>query len=405
MILKSLLICVTLFNLIICFPVYADEELIEEGLTETEIRETSAQVEEEPNLNSRAAIIYDKDTDMILYEKNAFEKRAMASTTKIMTAIVVLEQGELNDCVTVSKKAANTGGSRLGLKSGDKISVHDLLYGLMLKSGNDTAVALAEYIAGDLQEFSKRMNEKATKLNLNNTNFVTPHGLDDDNHYTTAYELACLTDYALQNKKFEEIVRTGSYTVTINGNPRTISNTNELLGYLSGVNGVKTGFTNNAGRCLVTSSVRGNQSIITVVLGADTKKFRTMDSIKLVEYAYANFEKINIEEKIKFEFDKWKKSNEGEIRVNKGVLGNISIKLEEVEKKIISVRKDRINTLEIRISSVNNFEAPLREGEIIGTVRVLLKNEVIANVNIINTRKIEKKNTTNYFTQLIKDII
>ena len=139
------------------------------------------------------------------------------------------------------------------------------------------------------------MNKKAEELGLKNTHFVTPHGLDDNEHYTTAYELAVLTDYALKNEKFAQIVNTKTCTINVNGMPRQITNTNELLGNLNGVNGVKTGFTGNAMRCLVTSCTRNGNQIITVVLGADTKNKRTEDSIKLIEYAFSNYERINLE--------------------------------------------------------------------------------------------------------------
>ena len=193
----------------------------------------------------------------------------MASTTKIMTTIVILEKADLNETVTVSAKAGGTGGSRLGLKRGDKASVRDLLYGLMLRSGNDAAVALAEHVGGSVKGFAELMNEKAIELGLTNTHFVTPHGLDDANHYTTALELAKLTDYAMDNETFAKIVGTKSTTIYINNQSRQINNTNELLGVLNGVVGVKTGFTNNAGRCLVTETKRNNMDIITIVLGAD----------------------------------------------------------------------------------------------------------------------------------------
>ena len=188
------------------------------------------------------------------------------STTKIMTATIIIENCDLSQSVTVSKKAASTGGSRLGLKTNDKITIKDLLYGLLLCSGNDAAVALAETAGGDIQGFSKLMNNKAKALGLKNTNFESPHGLDSDGHYTTAYELAILSDYALKNKTFLEIVGTKNYTVTINGYPKTLSNTNELLGNLNGIYGVKTGFTNGANRCLVTSCKRNDMDIICVVL-------------------------------------------------------------------------------------------------------------------------------------------
>lgn len=176
----------------------------------------------------------------------------------------------LEETVEVSKKAANTGGSRLGLKTGDKISIKDLLYGLMLRSGNDAAVALAEVCAGSIVDFSNLMNKKAKWIRSCNTHFESPHGLDSDGHYTTAYELALLSDYALKNKTFLQIVGTYNYTISINGHPKSLTNTNELLGNLNGVYGIKTGFTNGANRCLVTACKRNDMDIICVVLGCDT---------------------------------------------------------------------------------------------------------------------------------------
>ena len=217
-------------------------------------------------LNCRSCIVLDRASNKILVGKNEKKQVKMASTTKIMTATIVIENYDLSKTVEISKKAAGTGGSRLGLKKGDKISIIDLLYGLMLCSGNDAAIALAETVAGGIEEFGIMMNNKAKELNLENTHFETPHGLDSDNHYTTAYDLALLTNYALKNKTFLNIVGTKNYTITINGYPKNISNTNELLGNLNGVYGVKTGFTNGANRCLVTACKRENLDIICVVL-------------------------------------------------------------------------------------------------------------------------------------------
>lgn len=219
-----------------------------------------------PNINARSCIILDRISKKILFGKNEFNKVKMASTTKIMTATIIIENCDLSQTVIISKKAASTGGSRLGLKANDKITIRDLLYGLLLCSGNDAAVALAETAGGDISSFSQMMNSKAKELGLRNTNFESPHGLDSDKHYTTAYELAILSDYALKNKIFSQIVGTKNYTVTINGYPKTLSNTNELLGNLNGVYGIKTGFTNGANRCLVTSCKRNEMDIICVVL-------------------------------------------------------------------------------------------------------------------------------------------
>lgn len=225
------LIIITIMLVGFNINVYADdydEEEIEDKEVE-ELLNVSTNVENIPKLNSRAVLIYDRESKNVIYEKNGYDKRAMASTTKIMTAIIVLENAKLTDIVEISKKAGGTGGSRLGLKVNDKISVNDLLYGLMMRSGNDAAVALAEHVGGNVEGFATLMNNKANELGLGNTHFVTPHGLDQPEHYTSAYELAKITDYALANKKFSSIVNTKTATIHINNYEKTLNNTNELL--------------------------------------------------------------------------------------------------------------------------------------------------------------------------------
>ena len=302
--------------IIVTMPkVYADDEDLEEEINDTawiyeQIEAASSNITNEPIINSRSAVVYDRTSGEVIWGKDEKSKRKMASTTKIMTSLVVIENvKDLSQVVTISNKAASIGGSRLGLHTGDKITVNDLLYGLMLESGNDCAIALGEYVGNTVENFIRMMNEKAKQLGLNNTHFVTVNGLDADEHYTTAVELAKLTDYALKNEKLKNIVGTKNYTVTINGYGKAIDNTNELLGYLDGVYGVKTGFTNGANRCLVTSIKRGNMDIISVVLGADTKKDRTKDSIEIIEYAYANYKIVDLTQNIENEFAEWEKQN------------------------------------------------------------------------------------------------
>ncbi len=286
----------------------------------------------EPQILSRYVVAYDRNSKTVIWGKNENTPTPMASTTKIMTSIVMLEQlgtDRLGEEIEVCKEAAGTGGSRLGLNTGDKVTYNTLLYGLLLCSGNDAAVQIAVSVSGSVENFAELMNQKAAELGLEDTHFVTPHGLDRDGHQTTALELAKITDYALNNPKIAEVVSTKQYTVTINGYPKTISNTNELLGYLDGVNGVKTGFTSKAGRCLVTSVVRDDLNLITVVLGADTRKIRTQDSIKLIEYIYKNYKQVNIEELVQSEYESWCKINNGRIFVYKGTKRRPEIYLEE----------------------------------------------------------------------------
>ncbi len=382
-----------------------EEEVENVDLQNTIVEVTSQKVIEEPILSSKAAVVYDRTTGQMIWGKNENEKRAMASTTKIMTAMIVLEKVNLKDVVTVSKKAANTGGSVLHINTGDKISVNDLLYGLLLRSGNDTAVALAEHVGGSVEGFATLMNQKAKELGLTGTHFVTPHGLDSDEHYTTALELAKLTDYALNNEKFAQIVNTKKITISVNGSPRTIINTNELLGVLQGVNGVKTGFTGNAGRCLVTSCTRNGNQIITVVLGADTKKQRTEDSIKLIEYAFANYERIDLQEMVLQKFEEWKQINEKRIYIHKAQTQNLNLAIEEVKNKKIIIKKGEADNIHIHIQFIPYFEAPVAKNSKIGLITITKKTqkneETIETINIYNTNDVQKKTLQNYFCELL----
>lgn len=325
----------------------------------------------------------------------------MASTTKIMTAIVVIENANLYDTVTISKKSAGTGGSTLGIHEGDKITVCDLLYGLLLKSGNDTAVALAEHVGGSIEGFADMMNEKAKSLHLQKTHFVTPHGLDNDNHYTTAYELALLTDYALKNKTFANFVGTTNYTVTINGIPKTISNTNELLGNLNGVYGVKTGFTNGANRCLVSSCKRDNLDIICVVLGADTKRFRTQDSIKLIEYAFQKYQMVDIESIVNESFSKWKKENLENFKIIKGTTNKVDLEITNINYKLYPIQKEDIKNLTTSIDCKFIYNAPLNANTLVGNLQVIINKGNVLNFDIVNKMQIDKKNCYYYFKDFL----
>ena len=397
----SLIIFIVILANNICFANIDDDEVIDINEIKKETIEAVSKNTEELKLNSKIGLIFDRNSKTILYEKNGLKQVPMASTTKIMTAIVVLENANLDDIVTISKKAAGTGGSRLGLKTNDKITVHDLLYGLMLKSGNDAAVALAEHVGGGIDGFAELMNKKASEMGLVNSHFVTPHGLDQEKHYTTAYELACMADYALNIPKFREIVGSKKYNITINARSSLIGNTNELLGNLYGVYGVKTGFTNGAGRCLVTACKRDDIDIITVVLSANTKKERTLDSVKLIEYANKNYDVINIEEKIKEKFNNWKQLNEKRIYINKAKTQNINLQIEDLKYSKMAVNKKDIDKINIEINSLYYLEAPVYENQIIGNVKVKIGDETIAILNIYNKELIHKKDIFDYFIDFL----
>lgn len=268
----------------------------------------------------------------------------------------------------------------------------------MLVSGNDAAVALAEFISGDVSNFSALMNNKASSLGLSSSHFVTPHGLDDDEHYTTALELAKITDYALKNKTFCKIVNTKSYTINIDKHTKTLNNTNELLGYLDGIYGVKTGFTNGANRCLVTSCKRNDFDIICVVLGCDTKKHRTLDSINLINYAFNNFTQINIKSIILDNFEKWKKENLSSFEINKASTSAFDLYL-DISKMIsdtIVVENNKKEKISTPIQFTTYFDAPLYKNTSVGKMNINIDDETIFYIDILTKNTIKRKNIFYY---------
>ena len=263
----------------------------------------------------------------------------------------------------------------------------------MLVSGNDAAVALAEFISDDVNNFAVLMNQKASSLGLVSSHFVTPHGLDDDEHYTTALELAKITDYALKNETFRKIVNTKNCTINIDGHTKVLNNTNELLGYLDGVYGVKTGFTNGANRCLVTSCKRNNFDIICVVLGCDTKKHRTLDSINLINYAFNNFTQINIKSIILDNFEKWKKENLSSFEINKASTSDFDLYL-DISKMVsdtIVVENNKKEKIFTPIQFVTYFDTPLYKNTPVGKMNINIDDETIFYIDILTKNTIKRK--------------
>ena len=386
--------------------VFADDELIEDDFLISNItQEVSSVASNEPSINAKHAIVFDRHSKRAIYTKKSSEICKMASTTKIMTAIVVIENSNLNDIVEVSLKASTTNGSRLGLSKKDKISVEHLLYGLMLKSGNDAAVALAEYTGGSVEKFAFMMNNKAHELGLINTNFVTPHGLDNENHYTTALDLAILTDYALKNDIFSKIVKTKNYTVLINNQQKNISNTNELLGNFEGIYGVKTGFTNGANRCLVTSCKRNNLDFICIVLGCDTKNNRTKDTIKLLNYAFSNFTLINLKDIAINKFNSWKISHKNSFFINKGKHQMLDLYLDENDFNFsnIAIKNSDKDKIDYEISFNSYYDAPLKKYTQIGVLKLYVNKQIFYSVKVLNHNEIAKKNTYYYISFILKN--
>ncbi len=256
---------------------------------------TAAYVWAEPSeLSAVSAILIEAETGTVIYEKNADAQRAMASTTKIMTAILTIEAGDLDTEFVADSYAIRVEGTSMGLQEGDRVSRRDLLYGILLPSGNDAANAAAVSVGGSIGGFVDMMNEKAEELGLSSTHFVTPSGLDANGHYTTARDLARLTAYAMENDTFREIVCCTSAQVEY-GNPpylRTLYNSNKMLTRYEGAIGVKTGFTDNARRCLVSAAERDGVTLIAVTLNAGDD---WNDHTKMLDYGFTQVKSFPLE--------------------------------------------------------------------------------------------------------------
>jgi D-alanyl-D-alanine carboxypeptidase len=244
-------------------------------------------------VNAASAILVDAKSGVVLYERYPDAPLPPASVTKILTALIVLDRGRLNDTVVVSQAAAQTGGQRLGLRAGQRITLGDLLAALLIRSANDAAVAAAEHVGGSLTGFAALMNETAKDLGMVNSRFANPHGLDEPFHFTTARDMATLTRAALENPRFAELVRARQATLTI-WKPgrrslvpqnRIVLSHNRLLGQVAGADGVKTGYTDSAGRCLVASASRGSHRMIAVLLNDPQ---RWTDAAALLEYGFGS---------------------------------------------------------------------------------------------------------------------
>lgn len=233
-------------------------------------------------ISAKSAVLMDCTTGRLLYEKNADQKSLIASTTKIMTAILVCERSNILDRVKIPKEAVGIEGSSLYLREGEILTIHELLYGMMLHSGNDAAVALAIYCGGTVEGFAQMMNDKARSIGMNNSHFENPHGLDAENHYSTAHDLAILSRYAMQNPVFSRIVS----TKIVNVGQRQLKNHNKLLWILDGADGIKTGFTKAAGRILVSSACRNGRRLIAVTISAPND---WQDHISLMDHGFQQY--------------------------------------------------------------------------------------------------------------------
>jgi len=381
MVLKKILAVIIILMILFTQNIYADD-LNEEAPASSIFEDLSVETynSQDLNINARSAIVMDFDSGRVLYEKNAYQKRPMASTTKVMTAIVALEKGNLDDIVTVSKKAASINGSLMHLRAGEKLTLRELMYGLLLCSGNDAAIAIAEHIGGSVENFCEMMNDKAKEIGALNTNFTTPHGLDETGHYSTAYDMALITRYALRIPVFNEIVKTTSIQI---GN-RYLQNTNEMLTSYPGADGVKTGYTGKAGRCLITSATRDGRRFISVVLYCDSRTERALSSKKILDYAFSMYYPHTI---IKSEYL-------GTLPVIKGFEDSVPI---YVEKTISMPLSDaEAENLYTKISLPDYIHAPVAEKTVVGTLSVYLDDKILCESPIRAGKSVKQKTVLQY---------
>ncbi|KYH35717.1 D-alanyl-D-alanine carboxypeptidase DacB precursor [Clostridium tepidiprofundi DSM 19306] len=343
-------------------------------------------------INARSAIAMDSKSKIVLYEKNSRELIPMASTTKIMTVLIAINYGNLNEKIEISSNAANIHGSQVGYKKGEKITLRELLYGLMLRSGNDAAIAIAEGISGSVEKFVDLMNEYAVEIGLRDTHFESPHGLDSNYHYTTAYDLALLTSIAKENDVFNKIVSTKDISAEQYGFTRSYHNINKILYLIPKANGVKTGYTGNAGKCLVSSIDYNNNDIVIVVLNCHQ---RWNETKKIYNYVNQNY------------------SYKCLINSNK-ILGEISSKRLNKSIKLVSPVdvnipiKKGANYLYRVVKPNFEMDVPIYKGMQIGhidIVKVEKGEEVIMRINTVSNDDIDVKNgLLHYFDYIIEKI-
>lgn len=341
------------------------------------------------DIGAKSAILIERDSGRILYAKNISEKLPIASTTKILTALIAIEKGDLEKIVTIKKEWTDIEGSSIYLKANEKIKLKDLIYGLMLRSGNDAGVAIACEIAGSVDNFSVLMNKRAKEIGAKNTNLINPHGLHSDEHYSTAYDLALITREALKNKIFREISKTNDYT-SMRENPQIFYNKNKTLNQYDGGDGVKIGYTKVAGRCLVASATREDMQLIAIVLN-DGNWFN--DSYKLFDYGFENFKNTTI------------------IRGN-NFIKNLYIENSNIEKiPIITdkkftypLTKNELKDINISIKTRDKLIAPIEKGYNIANIDVKLKDKIIYKNKILLNNKIKEKPISQKVKEKIKSI-
>ena len=330
------------------------------------------------DVSAYSAYVYIPEADVTVYEKNATVRRPMASTTKIMTAIIAIENSCEDDIIKIPKEAVGIEGTSAYLREGDEFTVSDLLHAVLLQSANDAATALAIGVGGSLEKFSRLMNEKAVELELEDTHFTNPHGLDDEQHYTSAKDLAKLASYALENPLFKTIVSTYRKTISsLDGEcVRTVVNHNKMLLLYEGANGVKTGFTKKSGRCLVSSAERNGMTVVCVTLNAPSDWH---DHRIMLDCAFDNYEKQIF-------------AKENELEYALPVINGDKSELRCRNQYEISAILRKDSTEATLVAELDKFAvAPIKKGEVIGYVHYKIDSEIVASSPLIATETIKEQ--------------
>ncbi len=326
------------------------------------------------SLSAECACVIDAATGRVIYDKNMQKQHTMASTTKIMTALVALENSSLDKVVTVSKKAAGEEGTSLYLKAGQKVTMEDLLYGLMLQSGNDAAIAIAEGVSGSVEEFAILMTERAKAIGAVNSSFKNPNGLDEEGHFTTAYDLALMTKEAMNNPKFCEIVSTKSKTI-LEGT-QTVSNHNKMLRMYEGCIGVKTGFTKKSGRCLVTAAEKDGVRIIAVTLNAPND---WNDHTAMLDYGFETTERFPVI---------LKGMTVNSVAVANGTAQSLDL-LAADDFYISENKNEKLKNITVKCDIPSEISAPVKKGDIIGKMTILYKDAPQKTIDLVAPSDVE----------------
>ncbi len=350
--------------------------------------------------NAKSAIMIEASTGEIIFEKNSHEKLAPASMTKMMSMLLIVEaidRGDLkwNQMITVSENASSMGGSQILLETGEKMSVQDLFKGIAVASGNDAVVALSEAVAGTEDEFVKKMNERAKELGLNETNFKNPHGLDTANHYSSAYDMAMIAKELVRHEKVLEF--TSIYEDYLRENQENkvwLVNTNKLVRFYDGVDGLKTGYTKEAGYCLTSTAKRGDTRFITVVMGEPDTKTRNNETTSMLDYGFSQYATEKVLDK---------DSIVGTVRVEKGKKDTVKlIPMNDVMVLNKKVSKKKNANYEVKM---NPLTAPIKKGEQVGELILKVEGEKERTIPLTVNQTIEKANLLEVYLNHIKSML